>query len=87
MFLELIKSMLGPSGVKVLAFYDQHSLIINGAVVLIGLAFLFAPRFMRRYADKLQAWYDRSPFAPSEKDKRAIDAAQKKYGVGKYRRK
>lgn len=87
MFQQLISSMLGPSGVLVLQWYTEHSLIVNGAVVLLALVFVVAPRFSRRYQQKLQALWDRSPFALSEKDRRAVEAAKAKWAQNKRGRK
>jgi len=45
---RLVEYMLGPLGMQVLAFYTEHSLIINGVVVLYGLVLTLAHINLRR---------------------------------------
>jgi len=56
MIRRMVEYMLGPLGMQVLAFYTEHSLIINGVVVLYGLVLTLAHLNLRRIeAAALQA--------------------------------
>ena len=48
MIRRMVEYMLGPLGMQVLAFYSEHSLIINGAAVLYGLVLTLAHLNLRR---------------------------------------
>lgn len=48
MIRRLVEYMLGPLGMQVLAFYTEHSLIINGVVVLYGAVLTLAHLNLRR---------------------------------------
>jgi hypothetical protein len=48
MIRRMVEFFLGPLGMQVLAFYVEHSLIINSAVVLYGLVLTLAHLNLRR---------------------------------------
>jgi hypothetical protein len=79
MFQTLISSMLGPSGNYLLKWYVENSFFVNGIVVLLGILVVFAPRYSKNFQEKLHRFWDRTPFALAERDRRAIEAARKKW--------
>ena len=68
-----IHSLLGPSGNKILAWYVENNLLVNGLVVLIGLIAIIAPRQSKWLREKIGKAWAKTPFALSEKDRQAVE--------------
>ncbi len=86
MFQSFIEGMLGPSGMKVLHWYIANSLYINGAIVIIALLYIMFPSHGKRLSDFLRQLYLKSPLAPDEKDRQAIERMKSLYKSKKSRR-
>ena len=54
MFEAIIKSLLGPWGQKVLAFYLEYQLVINSIVILYGIVIIVIRRRRKAAASSKQ---------------------------------
>ncbi len=72
-FKEMADWALGPSGVRILNWYVENNLLVNGLIVAIGLWAVFFPRQRERVSAVTRAWWRKSPLAPREKDQTALD--------------
>ena len=73
MIQELISKLIGPSGMKILAWYVDNNMYVNGAIVLVAVVYLLFPKKGQEMADKLRQLYLRSPLAPDENDRQLIE--------------
>lgn len=87
MFQTFISTMLGPSGVILLKWYDEHSLYVNGIVILLAIIALLTPRRTKMLKEKIAQFWAKTPFAPDEKDRKAIEAAHARMNAMKAKRK
>jgi hypothetical protein len=73
MIMGFVSSMLGPSGMKILDWYIQNGLFVNGFIVAMVLLYIIFPKQGKRIVDKFREIYLKSPLAPDEKERAAIE--------------
>lgn len=86
MIQTFISSMLGPSGLILLKWYDEHSLYVNGIIILLAFIAVLAPRQTKMLKEKVTQFLSKTPFASDEKDRKAIEAAHARMNTMKARR-
>ncbi len=86
MIQNFIYTILGPSGMSILSFYDHYSLYINGIIILLAIVALLAPRRSQMLKAKLAQFWAKTPLAADEKDRKAIEAARARLAAAKARR-
>ena len=79
MIRAFFEGLVGPSGMKIVGWYIDHDLVINGVIVGLALLYILFPAGGRRVSDFFKTLYLRSPLAPDEKDRQAIDRAKARY--------
>lgn len=70
---QLVSWVLGPSGLKVLDWYTEHALVVNGVVVVVALVGLAFPRQRDRIAAALRDAWRKTPFALPEEERQLVD--------------
>lgn len=78
MFQTFVSTMLGPFGNKILQWYVENNLYVNGFIVLVGIIAAIAPRKAGAVQSKFRQLWAKTPLALSEKDRLAVDAAYAK---------
>ncbi|HET7009133.1 MAG TPA: hypothetical protein VFI11_00025 [Anaerolineales bacterium] len=73
MFRQLIAWALGPSGMLILDWYVDHSLIVNGTLVSLAILAMIFPRQRERVQSFLGRVWAKTPFVISEQDRKAVD--------------
>jgi len=70
---KFIHTLIGPSGVRLLDWYVENSLYINGAIVALGIIYLLFPQQSRQITTKIREFWQKTPFALDEKDRQAVE--------------
>jgi hypothetical protein len=83
MFRQLIAWALGPSGMLILEWYTEHSLIINGTLVSLAILAMIFPRQRTRVQTFLGNLWARTPFVISEEDREAVERVRERYQARK----
>lgn len=73
MIMGFVTTMLGPSGMKILDWYVQNSLFVNGFIVALALLYIIFPKQGKKIVDKFREIYLKSPLAPDEEEREAIE--------------
>jgi hypothetical protein len=63
-----VSMMLGPSGMKILDWYVQNNLYVNGAIVTFALLYTFFPNHREKIIGKLREFLPGSWFDCKQKD-------------------
>lgn len=63
---EIVDWALGPAGKRVLQWYIDHNLLINGPIVLIALLGILFPQQRRRFQEFCRGLWMKLPFSASE---------------------
>jgi hypothetical protein len=79
MFRQMIAWALGPSGLMILQWYADHSLIVNGTLVSLAILALFFPRQRERVQAFLGSLWAKTPFVISEQDRKAVERVRQRY--------
>jgi hypothetical protein len=75
--------LLGPSGQVVLDWYVRNNLVVNGALVLLGVVILFTPSQTRKIQNKIHSFWEKTPFVLTPGDRIAIEKAHARVGKKK----
>ncbi len=73
MVYQFVSWALGPSGVRILEWYAEHNLIINGMLVAVALVAMAFPRQRDQITAVLRDVWWRTPFALPEEDRRLVE--------------
>jgi hypothetical protein len=83
MFRQFIAWALGPSGMLILEWYTDHSLIINSTLVSMAILAMLFPRQRERVQAFLGNLWAKTPFVISEQDREAVERARVRYDTRK----
>jgi hypothetical protein len=74
----IVAWFLGPSGLKILAWYSDHNLLINGTVVALGILAIVFPRQRDRVSAFVRNLWQKTPLAVPEEERQAYERAKEK---------
>jgi hypothetical protein len=78
---EIVYWALGPAGRRILQWYIDHNLLINGPIVLIALLGILFPQQRRRLQQFLRDLWLKLPFKASEEGDGSDQQANKRSQV------